>query len=75
MEVNIEDIKRVVSLQLGIREIGDEDRFMEDLKAESFDVMNIIVAIEEKYNVEIKESEIPELTTPAALYQFVKKRE
>ncbi|MCJ7625416.1 MAG: phosphopantetheine-binding protein [Anaerolineaceae bacterium] len=74
MSVTIEDIKRIVSLQLGIREIGDDDRFLEDLRAESADVMIIISSIEEKYGVVIKESEIPELHTPTALYMVVKNR-
>ncbi len=74
MPVTIEDIKRIISLQLGIREIGDDDRFLEDLRAESADVMIIISAIEEKYGVVIKESEIPELHTPTALYLAVKNR-
>ena len=70
--MNIEEIKRIVSLQLGIRNINDEDHFLDDLKAESFDVMNIVVAVEEKYHIKIKESEIPQLLTPAVLYQFAK---
>jgi acyl carrier protein len=74
MSVTIEDIKRIISLQLGIREIKDEDHFLQDLHAESFDVMNIIIAIEDKYGVSIKEVEIPNLQTPLALYQFVKDR-
>jgi len=74
MTVNLEDIKRIISLQLGIQEVRDEDRFLEELGAESLDVLNIIAAIEEKYNVTIKDSEIPELLTPTALYMFVKDR-
>jgi acyl carrier protein len=74
MTVNIEDIKRVVSLQMGIRDVGDKDHFLEELGAESLDVLNIIAAIEEKYNVAIKDSEIPDLQTPTALYMFVKER-
>jgi len=74
MTVTLEDIKRIVSLQLGIREVGDEDRFMEELGAESLDVMNIIIAVEEKFSVAIKDSEIPKLKTPAVLFAFVKER-
>ena len=72
--VSLEDIKRIVSLQMGIRGVGDEDRFLEDLGAESLDVLNIIAAIEKKYKVSIKDSEIPELQTPIALYVFLKER-
>ena len=74
MIVNLEDIKRIVSLQMGIREVSDDDRFLEDLGAESMDVLNIIAAIEKKYKVVIKDSEIPDLQTSAALYMFIKER-
>ena len=74
MVVTLEDIKRIVSLQLGICEVGEQDRFMEELGAEFLDVMNIMIAIEEKFSVFIKDSEIPRLETPAALYAFVKER-
>lgn len=69
--VTLEEIKRLVALQLGIKNIKDTDRFIEDLGAESFDVMTIIVAIDEKYSVFIKESEIPALKTPKDLYERV----
>ena len=74
MTVTLKDIKRIVSLQMGIREVGDEDRFLEELGAESLDVLNIIAAIEKKYNVSIKDSEIPDLQTPVSLYTFLKER-
>ena len=74
MSLTIEEIKRIISLQLGCKDIGDSDRFLEDLDAESVDVMNIVVAIEEKYQVEIKESEIPNILTPIDLYGLVKAR-
>jgi acyl carrier protein len=72
--LTIEEIKRLVSLQLGIRDVGDNDRFLEELGAESVDIMNIIVAVEEKFKIEIKESEIPDVPTPLALYRFVESR-
>ena len=72
MSITIEEIKRIISLQLGKREIGDEDRLMEELRAESIDIMNIVIAIEERFGVHIKESEIPEIQTPLAIYNFVK---
>ncbi len=74
MSFSIDEIKRLISLQLGTKDIGDKDRFLEDLDAESVDVMNIVVAIEEKYQVEIKESEIPYILTPIDLYTLVKSR-
>lgn len=74
MSISIVDIKKIVSLQLGIREINDGDRFLEDLDAESLDVMNIVVAVEESFQVEIKESEIPYILTSKDLFNLVKGR-
>ncbi len=74
MSITIEEVIRIISLQLGNRNVASEDRFLEDLGAESLDVMNIVIAIEDKYGVVIKDAEIPELQTPATLFQFVKDR-
>ena len=71
MSLSIDEIKRLIALQLGTRDIADEDRFLEDLDAESVDVMNIVVAVEEKYGVEIKESEIPGILTSIDLFNLV----
>ncbi len=74
MTVNIEEIKRLVALQLGIKKIRDDDHFVEDLGAESVDVVNIVVAAEEKFQIEIKESEIPHILSPKTLLNLVKER-
>ncbi len=72
MPIAIEEIIRIISLQLGNKNVGSEDHLLEDLGAESLDVMNIVIAIEDKYGVVIKDAEIPKLQTPATLFQFVK---
>ena len=74
MPPTLSDIKRIISLQLGIKDIGDDDHFLEVLGAESADVMNIIVAVEEKYGIAIKESEIAALQTPQTLFKLVMNR-
>jgi len=70
----MEDIKRLIGLQLGARKVGEHDRFMEDLAAESADVANIIAVVEEKYQITIKESEIAKIFTPVDLFELVRKR-
>ena len=71
LPISIDDIKRIISLQLGVKVIGDNDRLLVELGAESLDVMNIVVAIEEKFNIQIEEMEILDIQTPAAIYQLV----
>ena len=66
-----EEIKKMVELQLGKRDVKNDDRLVEDLGAESADVANLVAAVEEKYNIFIKESEIARIYTSADLFSLV----
>ena len=72
--VTIDDISRLVGVQLGKRLVKADDRFLEDLGAESMDVVNIAAAIEDKYRIRIKESEIAGIRTPSDLLRLIQKR-
>jgi len=72
--ISMEDIKKLVALQLGVRIVAEQDRLMEDLGAESADVANIVAAVEEKYHIVVKESEIAKIFTPTDLFELVRKR-
>jgi acyl carrier protein len=73
-DITIEDIKRIVGLQLGKHTVSEQDRFLEDLAAESADVANIVAAVEEKYHIAIKETEIAKIFTTRDLFEIVKNR-
>lgn len=73
-EATIEDISTLVGLQLGKRGVKPDDRFLEDLGAESMDVVNIAAAVEDKYRIRIKESEIGDIRTPSDLLRLVQGR-
>jgi acyl carrier protein len=71
MTVNIEDITRIIGLVLGRKKVSALDRLMEDLGAESADILNIIVALEDKYRISIDEGKVPSLRTGEDLYHLV----
>jgi acyl carrier protein len=73
-EISMEDIQRLVALQLGIRLVAEDARLVEDLGAESADVANIVAAVEEKYHIVVKESEIAKILTSVDLFELVKAR-
>ena len=66
-----EEIKKMVEVQLGKRDVKNDDRLVEDLGAESADVANLVAAVEEKYSIFIKESEIARIYTSADLFSLV----
>lgn len=73
-KIRIEDIRKIVGLQLGARSVQEGDRFLEDLAAESADVVNIVAVVEERYGIAITESELARLFTPADLFELVRKK-
>jgi acyl carrier protein len=71
--VLMDEIKKLVGLQLGACEVEAESLLVEDLGAESADVANLVAVLEERYQIAVKETEIVKLRTPADLYELVKK--
>jgi len=67
------EIRKLIELQLGKRDVQDNDRLVEDLGAESADVANLVAAAEEKYGIAIKESEIVHIFTAWDLFNLVVK--
>ena len=72
--VTQDEIRKLVGLQLGKRDVQDSDLLVEDLGAESADVANLVATAEEKYKVVIKESEIARIFTPQDLFELIQKR-
>jgi acyl carrier protein len=72
--VSMDEITRLVGLQLGKRNVQAHDRLVEELGAESADVANLVTAVEEKYGIRVKEAEIARIFTPTDLYDLIQKR-
>jgi acyl carrier protein len=72
MAVMIEDIQTLVGLQLGKRKVSASDRLMEDLGAESADIVNIIATVEDKYRISLEEADISRVRTVRDLYDLIK---
>jgi acyl carrier protein len=72
--VSLGEIIKLVSMQLGKRNVQSNSRLVEDLGAESADVANLVATVEEKYGVSIKEAEIARIFTPADLFDLIQKR-
>ena len=69
--MNLETLIRWVELQLGQKNIKPDDRFFDDLGAESVDMVHLIVLIEENTGIYIPEEQIPDLKTVRDLYEFI----
>ena len=75
MVVTMEEVQTLVGVQLGIRKVSAEDRFMEDLGAESADLLNIIAAAEASYNISFDETDISKIRAVRELHDLITRSE
>ena len=63
--MELEMLRKIVSEVLGVdpREIKPESTFTDDLGADSLDLLQIVMGMEEKFNVKIPEEELTGIVT------------
>jgi acyl carrier protein len=71
MTVKMDEIVEIVSVQLGCDQLNPLDRLVEDLGAESADLVNVAAALEDRYALSIREEDLAELRTVADLHSLV----
>ena len=74
---NIEErIKRVVAEQLGVNEsdVKNDSNIIHDLGADSLDRVELIMAIEDEFALEIPDAAADEIDTVQQLNDYVQKR-
>lgn len=69
--MKINDLIRKVELQLGHPGVCPEDRFAEDLGAESIDMLHIIADTEDLTGLHIPEEAISDFRTVQDLYNYI----
>lgn len=71
-EVN-EQLRKIIADQLGVEEdrVTYEAHFIEDLNADSLDLVELIMALEEEFGVEISDEEANTLTTVGAAQDYI----
>ncbi len=68
-----EKVKEIIIDQLNVEgvEITAETRFKEDLDADSLDLFEMVMAIEEEYGVEIPSEELTSLLTVGSVVDYL----
>ena len=75
MEVE-EKVRKIISEQLGVEEddVVPEAKFVDDLGADSLDTVELVMALEEEFDIEIPDEEAEKIQTVAAAIDFIKER-
>ena len=72
-----EEIKTIVADNLGVDEdsITKETSFKEDLNADSLDLFEMVMALEESFGIEIPSEDLEELQTVADVMEYIEKHQ
>jgi acyl carrier protein len=73
MLIELEEVCRTVSLVLGKRGVKADDGLVQDLGAESIDILGVMVTLEEKYGVAVDEAAMATVSTVRDLYDVLLK--
>ena len=68
-----EKVKHIIVEQLGVdeEEVKAEAAFVDDLGADSLDVVELVMALEEEFNVSVEEEELEGIETVGQAYDLV----
>jgi len=72
-----EDVKQIISEHLGV-DIGQvtlEASFVNDLGADSLDTVELVMALEEKFDLEIPDEEAEKLDTVGKAINYIKQHQ
>ncbi len=68
-----DDVKEVVVEQLNVSpdEVKEASKFVEDLGADSLDVVELVMALEEKFDIEIPDDQAENIATVSDAIKFI----
>ncbi len=72
--MTIDEIRAIISVQLGNPNVRPEDHIIEDLDAESADIVGIVAAVEDKFGLTIEEEELADIHTVEGLFLLAQKK-
>ncbi|MBR2917010.1 MAG: acyl carrier protein [Clostridia bacterium] len=71
-----ETVKAVVAEQLGVdeSEITMDSSFNDDLEADSLDIVELMMALEDEFKIEISDDEAGKISTIGDVVEYIKDR-
>ena len=68
-------VKEIIVEQLGVNEaeVAPEAKFVDDLGADSLDLVELVMALEEEYNMEISDEDAEKILTVGDAIEYIQK--
>ena len=63
--MEFEKIRKIIAeeMNLNVEDVNPESRFVEDLAADSLDVIQIVLKLEEEFDIEIPDDAVEQIST------------
>ena len=71
-----ERVKKIIAEQLGVEEdeVTPEASFVEDLGADSLDTVELVMALEEEFGIEIPDEDAEKILTVGQALDYIKEK-
>ena len=71
-----ERVKKIIGEQLGVEEdeVTPEASFVEDLGADSLDTVELVMALEEEFNIEIPDEDAEKMTSVGEAVRYIEEK-
>jgi len=76
MEVSQDKIRQIIAEQLGVKkeEVTDNAKFVDDLGADSLDTVELVMALEEEFGIEIPDEDAEKLATVGDALRYIEEK-
>ncbi|MCX5682003.1 MAG: acyl carrier protein [Candidatus Omnitrophica bacterium] len=73
---NPDKIKSIIAEQLGVKaeEVTQESSFVDDLGADSLDTVELIMALEEEFNIEIPDEDAEKMSKVSDVIKYIEEK-
>lgn len=71
-----QEVKEIIVEQLGVdpAQVTDDASFVDDLGADSLDTVELVMALEEKFGLEIPDEEAEKITTVGQTIKYIEEK-
>lgn len=76
MAVQADRIKAIIAEQLGVKqeEVTDQAKFIEDLGADSLDTVELVMALEEEFGIEIPDEDAEKMVSVGDAVKYIEEK-
>ena len=71
-----DDVKAIIAEQLGVKieEVTEKASFIDDLGADSLDTVELVMALEEKFGIEIPDEDAEKMSTVGEAIKYLEEK-